>query len=124
MAGNAVSQNAEDQKQDLSDQMREAVAAAYAFVQGQENTETFSSITFEEALDKQIATLEGPGTDIRPCVLDRIKRVREELLAAVENIKKQPADFFKRHDDRSDAVTEPEAQDPLDTALQNGTTSF
>lgn len=124
MAGTEVSKNAEDEKQAKSDQMREAVAAAYAFVQGQETTEAFSTITFEEVLDRQIATLEGPGTDVRPCVLDRIKRVKEELFAAIEEIKKAPDDFFKRHDDREDAITSPEPVDPLDTALQDGTNSF
>ena len=114
MASN-VSQNADDQKQDLSDQLRESVATAYAFVQGQATTESFSTITFEEVLQKQIDTLEkGSGSDLRPSIQDRIKKVKEDLIAAVTNIKKQPDDFFKRHDDKEDAVTEPESVDPLD----------
>lgn len=124
MAGSEVAQNADDQKQELSDQLRESVAAAYAFVRGQETTESFSSITFEEVLDRQISSLEGSGSDIRPSVLERIQKVKEDILAAVENIKAQPDDFFKRHDNRNDAVTEPEPTDPLDTALVSGENSF
>lgn len=120
---NESAKNAADAKEELADQMRRSVANAYAFVKGQETTESFSALTFEELLDAQIERIEGPGTDIRPNVLDRIRKVKSDLLAAVTAIKAQPDDFFKQPDAKEDTVTEPEPVDPLDTVLGTGTVS-
>jgi len=103
-------------KEELADQLRRSVANAYAFVRGQETTETFLSITFEELLDQQIERIEGPGTDIRPNVLDRIQKVKQDMLSAISEIKRQPDSFFKLPDATKDAITEPNP-DPLDSAL-------
>jgi hypothetical protein len=119
---NEAAKNAEDAKEELADQLRRSVANAYAFVKGQEMTESFSALTFEELLDKQIERIEGPGTDIRPNVLDRIRKVKADLIAAVVSIKSQPDDFFKQPDATKDAVTAPEPVDPLDSVLVSGTT--
>jgi hypothetical protein len=109
--------NEEDAKEELSDQLRRSVANAYAFVQGQETTESFSALTFEEVLDAQIERIEGPGTDIRPNVLDRIRKVKSDMLEAVAAIKAQPDSFFKEPDPSQDVVTDPIPSDPLDTAV-------
>jgi len=105
MPSDVAAKNAEDKKQELADQLKRSVANAYAFVVGQETTESFSAITFEELLDQQIGRIEGPGTNIRPNVLDKIKKVKNDIVSAATEIKKQPPDFFKRHDDQEDAIT-------------------
>lgn len=111
------SKNEEAAKEELSDQLRRSVANAYAFVQGQETTESFSSLTFEDVLDAQIERIEGPGTDIRPNVLDRIRKVKSDMLEAIASIKAQPDSFFKEPDPSQDTVTEPVSADPLDKAF-------
>lgn len=111
---NEKNKNADDAKEELADQLRRSVASAYAFVVGQETTESFSALTFEECLDQQIQRIEGPGTDIRPNVLDRIRKVKSDMTEAIASIKKQPDDFFKTPDPSTDAVTDPEPVDPLD----------
>ena len=114
MTDNQSSQNEEEAKQELADELRRAVSSAYAFVRGQETNDSFLAITFEEVLDQQIERIEGEGTALRPNVLDRITKLKEDILAAVESIKAQPDDFFKAHDDAQDAVTDPVPEDPLD----------
>jgi hypothetical protein len=113
---NEYANNEAAAKEELADQLRRSVASAYAFVQGQEVTESFSAVTFEELLDKQIERLEGAGTDIRPNVLDQVRKVRDDLVAAVAEIRRQPDDFFKEPNNKTDAVTEP-SPDPLDSVL-------
>lgn len=117
MAATQANQNEQDQKQDLTDQLKRSVSNAYAFVVGQQTTESFSAVTFEELLDRQIERIEGPGTALRPNVLDRIDKVKSDMLAAIEEIKKQPDDFFRTPDPQVDAVTPPEVEDPLDKIL-------
>jgi hypothetical protein len=111
MPGTEADANQNDQTQDVADKLRSSVADAYAFVQGQETTEAFTAITFEECLDKQIESIEGAGTQLRPNILDRIRRVKENILAAVEEIKGLPDDYFKQHDNSQDAVTDPEVDE-------------
>lgn len=111
----------QDGGEDLSSQLRRSVASAYAFVQGQETAESFSAVTFEELLDRQIERIEGPGTDIRPNILDRIRKVKEEVLSAVEEIKRQPDDFFTKTTAQNSAVSPVEPTDPLDDVLSRGT---
>jgi len=111
---NEKNANDDEAKEELSDQLRRSVASAYAFVQGQETTESFSALTFEECLDAQIQRIEGPGTDIRPNVLDRIKKVKEDILSAISQIKQLPDSFFKTPNDGEDAVTSQEPVDPID----------
>lgn len=100
-----LAKNDQAKKDEQAQELRRAVANAYGFVMGQETTESFSCITFEELLDQQIQRIEGPGTDIRPNVLDRIKKTREDLIAAVGKIRQQPDDFFKPPEDKEKVVT-------------------
>jgi hypothetical protein len=116
MAGTQADKNQDDATAELGDQLRQSISNAYAFVRGQEVADSFLAITFEEVLDQQIARIEDPGTDIRPNVLDRITKIKENILSAIETIKQQPDDFFKRHDSSEDAVSDPVQEDPLDKA--------
>jgi hypothetical protein len=114
MAGTEADKNQEDVTAQLSDQLRQELSNAYAFVRGQEVADSFLAITFEEVLDQQISRIEDPGTDIRPNVIDRITKIKENILAAVETITAMPEDFFKKYEASEDAVTDPTPEDPLD----------
>ncbi len=95
MAGKTDDQEAaKQQEQNL--ELRRAVGNAYAFVEGQKLVQTFSAVTFEELLDKQIERIEGATTTQKPNELDRITRTEEDLLAAVQKIKSLPDDAFNK----------------------------
>jgi hypothetical protein len=83
---------------DLSFELRRAVANAYAFVEGAKSVQTFSALTYEELLDQQIERIEGAETDLRPNELHRIDKTEQDVVAAVAKIKALPANFFA--DDR------------------------
>lgn len=104
MADN-LAKNEQATKEEQAEELRRAVANAYAFVIGQEATESFSCVTFEELLDQQIQRIESPGTDIRPNVLDRIRKTKEDLISAIDKIRQQPDDFFKPPQDEEKVVT-------------------
>ncbi len=85
---------AAQQEQNL--ELRRAINDAYAFVEGQKLVQSFSSISFEELLDQQIERIEGASSTRRPNEIDRITRVEQDIIAAVEKIKKMPDDAFKK----------------------------
>ena len=89
-----------------ANQIRRSVAAAYADVQGDEITESFSAITFEECLDRQIEAIEGAGTDIRPNLLDRVQKVKSTIMTAIQQINSLPDDAFTQADPDRNTVTD------------------
>jgi hypothetical protein len=92
-----ANQDETDKQEAEADELRTAVANAYAFSVGQEAAESFSAITFEELLQQQIDRIEGTTTNMRSNLLDRIEKVKTDVLTAVETIRSKPADYFK-HD--------------------------
>jgi hypothetical protein len=111
MATDAAATNAQDADQAKSDELKRSVASAYAFVVGQETTESFAAVTFEELLTQQINRISEKGTDIRPNVLDRIAKVKNDIITAATTIKNLPSDFFKRHSDLEDTVSNVEMEE-------------
>lgn len=105
----ATSDENEDQRlQQLHFRQRRALNNAYGALLGQQNIQTFQAFTFEEAVDLQIERIEGAGTTLRPNLLDRVTRVEQELLRAVEELKQVPPEQFMESDSGSDVNTEPE----------------
>lgn len=99
------SANEEKRVQDLHVKQRRAINNAYAAILAQQNIQTFMAFTLEEALDAQIERIEGEGSALRPNQLDRVDRIENEVIKAVEELKKVPPDQFLDKDEERDVNT-------------------
>ena len=87
----------EQQQQRNNIKLRAALGSAYAALEGSKFTSSAAAFSFEEAVSQQLQRLEDPGTTLRPSELERIDKVEQDLLKAVEEIKKiPPEDFLTR----------------------------
>ena len=99
-------------------QMREVLGNAYSFVRGREYTKTISNITYEELLDAAIDRIEGTKgrSVVRATILDRVKKIKDEIGNAVTTVKKQPPSYWQlESDDKTDpeeAMNTPEEPEP------------
>ena len=73
----------------LNLQMREILGNAYSFVRGRQYTASIANITYEELLDAAIHQIEGTEgrSDVRVPILDRIRKIKEEISQAVTTVK-------------------------------------
>lgn len=101
----------EQSNQNLSFELRRSVANAYAFVKGREAEQSFASFTFEDAMDAQIERIEGKDSELRPNELNRIDRIENDIVSAVEKIKALPPELFNKADPSKDVNTPPEGAD-------------
>jgi hypothetical protein len=88
----------------LNLQMREILGNAYGFVRGREYTKSVANITYEQLLDAAIDRIEGTKgrTEVRGTILDRIKKIKEEVSQAVDTVKKRPPhEWVIESEDRS-----------------------
>ena len=96
---------------DLAFQLRRSMSDAYAFARAQENTVSFSAITFEDLATEQRDRLIGKDdktkTTIpsRPTALERVKSVESGLLSVLEQLQKTPSDVFLSPDPTKDVNT-------------------
>ncbi len=81
-------------KQTQQMKMRRALDAAYGALEGQKCIQSFTTYSFEEALDQQIEAISGTGSRLRPNELDRVERIRQDLVTAVASIKEVPPEAF------------------------------
>lgn len=84
-----------DSAQDQATQFRETLQDAFSFVEGQKITQTFSALTPEDCFDAYIERVSGKDTTARPNVLNRIAKVKNEVLASIEKIKAMPPEAFR-----------------------------
>jgi len=85
---------------------RRAVNNAYAALVGRQYTESQQAFTFEEALDAHIEAIEGKDDPLHPNELNRVRRIRNELNAAVDAIKALPPEAFVLEASEEDVNTE------------------
>jgi hypothetical protein len=88
----------------LNLQMREILGNAYGFVRGREYTKSVANITYEQLLDAAIDRIEGTKgrSDVRDTILDRVKKIKEEISTAVDTVKKRPPhEWVIESDDKS-----------------------
>jgi len=93
-AGSKQEKGAEQVEQDFHLNQRRSINNAYSSILGQQYTQTSAAFTFEEALDAHIESIEGDDTTTHPNELNRVERVYNELIAAVEAIKELPPEAF------------------------------
>ena len=64
-----------------------AVGIAYATLVAAQASATSQAFTFERALDEQVAKVDGTSTTRRPSELDRVAKIENDLLAAVQALR-------------------------------------
>ena len=84
-----------DSAQEQATEFRETLQDAFSFIEGQKATQSFSALTPEDCFDRYIERVEGKDTTARPNVLNRIAKVRGEVLASIEKIKAMPPEAFR-----------------------------
>lgn len=85
---------------------REALGKAYAALTAQQNIQSWSAFTFEEAVDRQIEDIEGSSTQKRPNQLERVDRIEQDTLSAIARLKEIPPEQFLEPSADSDVNTE------------------
>jgi hypothetical protein len=99
MAGNAQD-NPQQQQQNLN--LRQALSDAYAAVESDKLTQSFSAVTFEDLANQQIQAISGPDTPTRPNELNQVKNILTNLTQAVQQIQAMPANAFEEPDSTRD----------------------
>jgi hypothetical protein len=101
----AKDNNGSGQSQAQTDQLREELENAYAFLEGQKATQSFAQVTPEECFDQFIERIEGKDTQARPNVLHRLDKVKNDLMASIAKIKSMPAEAFREPQPEKDVNT-------------------
>lgn len=89
-------------------EFRRVVANAVAELRSKEVRDTYAALSLEELMDQHVARMEETTDPINPSRLQRLRRVRDELVAKIEAMKATPPDNFRRHNSSSDVNTDPE----------------
>lgn len=99
--------------QDLNFELRRVLGNSYNFVLGQQATQSFSAVTYEELAQDQITRIEGPGTPARPNELERVNNMEQDMLEFLEKVRDIPPDQFLLKDSTTDVNTpvEPEEEE-------------
>jgi hypothetical protein len=87
-------------REDASSDLRVAVNNAYGFLKGMESIASFYSVTFEEMVQKQTDRLTGKNLGGR-AEIDRINKVKEDLVGAIQAIKSIPQDQTYSQEDNN-----------------------
>lgn len=107
MASSTKKSAEDDLRQNEAEKYREAVANAYTFVEAQKSVQSFTALTPEDLMDRFIERVSGKDTQARPNVINRIARIKNNVISAVEKIKALPADAFRKHDEKKNVNTDP-----------------
>jgi|SRR5690606_15383009 len=110
MAEDTPSSNSNQEREalDLNFELRRILSNSYNYVLGQQATQSFSAITYEELANEQIERIEGAGTPVRPNELERLTRIEREVVSLVEQVREIPPDQFILRDEAADVNTPPE----------------
>lgn len=72
------------------------MAATIGELRSAEVRDSYASISLEELVDQQIEALTGEGTPSHPTRLQRITKVKDDLLNSLDGIKATPPSAFRR----------------------------
>lgn len=84
-----------DPQQEQATEFRERLQNAYSFVEGQKTTQSFAALTPEDCFDQFIERVSGKDTQSRPNVINRITKIKNEVLATIEKVKAMPPEAFR-----------------------------
>lgn len=88
-----------------NDELRRVINQSLGAVLGRQTTESFFALTYEELVDAQIERISGKGTDVRPNELERVAKVKSDLLSVVDKIRALPPESFLLSDPTRDVNT-------------------
>lgn len=95
----------DEQSQRTAEAYRELLSNAYAFVEGQKLIQTTSALTPEDLYDRFIERISGKDTQSRPNVLNRIEKLKNDMIASIEKIKAINPEDFRQPDAGQDVNT-------------------
>lgn len=107
----ADERTAEEQASEQKLEYRSVVARAIAVLRSQEIRDSYASISIEELVDQRIASLEKSTDPFTPSILDKIKKVRDDLVNNIEALKATPPEQFRTRNPTDDANTDPDGED-------------
>lgn len=91
--------NEADNSQDETIRQRLDISNGYAALLGNQTNQTFAAFTLEEALDLQIEEIQGKGTPTHPNQLERVARIKAQLVGSIDQVLKlDPSTFNKLTD--------------------------
>lgn len=78
----------------LADEFRESIGNAYVFIEGRKTAQTFAAQTPEDLMKVFVERVSGAKRGLRSNMYDRYQKIRDDVLAAVEQIRKIPPSAF------------------------------
>ncbi len=90
---------------DLNTELRRVINNAVGAVQGQQTTNSFFAVTYEELADQQIERISGKSTSTRPNELERVDKIEQDMLALVQQVQNIPPEKFLNSDATQDVNT-------------------
>jgi hypothetical protein len=101
-------------QQSTVDRIRATLADGLATIKGREKAQSIACLTMEEALSQAINDITVDRSDIRPCATTRVRQLKEQVLAAVDQALQMPAELFELHAEAGTANTNRDGSQPTD----------
>lgn len=101
-----------DDRRDQTREFRRIVGAAVGELRAAQNRESYTALSLEELIDRAILALDDPNaTPASPTRLQRLTKVKDDLLNNIEAMKDTPPELFRARDPDGDANTDPEPEE-------------
>lgn len=101
-----------DARREQLREFRRVVAAAVGELRSEELRNAFSALSLEELVDEAVRRLDDSATDpINPSRLQRIRKVRDDLVNNIAAMKETPPEYFRSPDPERDVNTDPEPEE-------------
>lgn len=81
-------------QQQAVDDVRRVLGEGFAYVRGAEITAGIASLSFDEMVARAIKEITEDETDIRPCKLTIVRRVRQQVQDALTQARNLPPEMF------------------------------
>lgn len=88
-----------------NDDLRQVLSNAVGSVQGQQVANSFFAVTYEELADQQIERISGKSTTTRPNELERVAKIKQDVLALVAQVRNIPPENFLDSNEATDVNT-------------------
>jgi len=85
---------AENSTAQSTDEIRRVLAEGFAFVRGNEATESVSAASFEECLAQAIQEIEGDESSIRPGRLTAVRSMKQRVIDTIDRALEMSPDLF------------------------------
>lgn len=102
------------------DRIRKTLADGFAFVRGQEKTRSISSLSLEEMIAREIRSITGDESDIRPGRLSLLRGLRQSVNDAVDQAMRLPPETFTLTDQSVMANTDTDGEGSGDNEAESG----